>query len=240
MKVFIHRAKSRGHFNHGWLDTYHTFSFAEYFDPQRIHFGVLRVLNDDTVAGGEGFGMHSHHNMEIVSIPLEGDLEHEDSMGNKQVIRKGQIQVMSAGTGVRHSEYNKNADKPAKFLQIWLLPNQQEVEPRYDEANIKDLLQPNKLNEIVKPYPGDGKALWVYQKAWFSLGKLDEGTEVTYELKSKESEGVYLFVIEGEVIINDDIELLLRDGMGISDTGSFRIRALTGAEILLMEVPPLG
>jgi len=239
MKVIIHRAKSRGHFNHGWLDTFHTFSFAEYFDPARVHFGALRVLNDDTVAPGQGFGMHSHHNMEIVSIPLEGDLEHQDSMGNKQVIRKGHVQVMSAGTGVRHSEYNKNSDRPVKFLQIWILPNKQDIEPRYEDVAVGELLEPNKLCEIVKPYPGDGQGLWIYQEAWFSMGKLDTGTEITYQLKSKKSYGVYVFVIDGEISINDDIELLLRDGMGITQADSFQIKALTPTEILLIEVPAL-
>ena len=240
MKIIIHRAKSRGHYNHGWLDTYHTFSFGEYFDPARVHFGALRVLNDDTVEPGQGFGLHSHHNMEIVSIPLEGDLEHLDNMGNKQLIRKGMIQVMSAGTGVRHSEYNRNEDKPAKFLQIWVLPDTQEVEPRYNEASIDELVEPNRLTEIVKPYPGDGKGVWVYQQAWFSIGVLDKDAEVEYRMKSTESYGVYVFVIEGEVIIDDDIELLMRDGMGVTDASSFRIRALTDkAEVLLIEVPPL-
>lgn len=239
MKVIIHRAKSRGHFNHGWLDTHHTFSFAEYFDPARVHFGALRVLNDDTVAPGEGFGTHSHHNMEIVSIPLEGDLEHQDSIGHKGVIHTGMIQVMSAGTGVRHSEYNKNQDKPVRFLQIWVVPDRSEAEPRYEDADIRDLLIPNQLNEIVKPYPGDGQGAWIYQQAWFSLGRLDEGAEVGYTLKSEKSYGVYVFVIEGEVVVDDDVELLLRDGMGITDAASFRIKALTDAELLLIEVPAL-
>lgn len=240
MRVTIHRSKSRGHFHHGWLETFHSFSFAEYFDPQRVHFGSLRVLNDDTVAGGEGFDMHSHHNMEIITIPLEGELEHQDSMGNRQVIRQGMIQVMSAGTGVRHSEYNKNQDKPAKLLQIWVLPDRQDVEPRYDDALIENLLEPNRLCEIVKPFPSDGNGLWIYQRAWFSLGRLERDTEVEYPLKSSESEGVYIFVIEGEIIIDDDIELLPRDGIGMTDIKSLRIKALTDAEILLMEVPSLN
>lgn len=239
MKTILHKAHTRGHFNHGWLDTHHTFSFADYFDPDRVHFGMLRVLNDDTVAPQEGFGMHSHHNMEIVSIPLSGDLEHRDSMGNRAVINKGQIQVMSAGTGVRHSEYNKNDDQNVAFLQIWVLPDRENVEPRYGEAVIADLVERNKLSEIVTPYPGNGKGLWIYQQAWFSLGELDKGAVVTYDLKSKISYGVYVFVIQGDARINDEIELNKRDGLGISETEAFSIEALTDAEVLLIEVPPL-
>ena len=239
MKIAIHRANSRGYFDHGWLKTYHTFSFAEYFNPQRVHFGALRVLNDDTVAPEEGFGMHSHHNMEIVSIPLKGVLEHRDSMGNHQTTPKGHIQVMSAGTGVRHSEYNKNKDQNVEFLQIWILPDKKEIEPRYDDADIASLLVPNQLTEIVKPYPGDGKGVWIYQNAWFSMGKLDREKEVVYHLKSEKSYGVYVFVISGEIVVDDDIELLMRDGMGVTEADTFRIKALTDTEILLIEIPPL-
>lgn len=238
METILHRADTRGHFNHGWLNTHHTFSFADYFDPERVHFGALRVLNDDAVTPRQGFGMHSHHNMEIVSIPLFGDLEHRDSMGNVAIINKGQIQVMSAGTGVRHSEYNKNDDQYVEFLQIWVIPDRENVEPRYEEAVIADLIEKNKLSEIVTPYPGNGKGLWIYQNAWFSMGQLDKGTQVTYDLKSDKSYGVYVFVIEGDIRIGD-LELNKRDGMGITKASSFTVEALSDAEVLLIEVPPL-
>src|SRR5690606_20497754 len=173
MKKIIHRANTRGYANHGWLKSYHTFSFANYYDPERMHFGALRVLNDDTVAGGMGFGKHPHNNMEIISIPLDGDLEHQDSMGNTAVIRNGDIQVMSAGTGIYHSEYNKNKDKPVKFLQIWVIPNKGNVEPRYDQVTLNVADRHNKLQQIVSPKDG-GEGVWIHQDAWFHLGKFDE------------------------------------------------------------------
>ena len=240
MKTIMHRANTRGHFDHGWLDTHHTFSFADYYDPNRIHFGALRVLNDDTVAAGRGFGMHPHRDMEIISIPTRGDLEHKDSMGNVSIINRGTVQVMSAGTGVRHSEYNKNSDQPVEFFQIWVLPDRENVEPRYGEAVISDLVERNRFSEIVKPYPGDGKGLWIYQDAWFSLGEFDTGAEAAYTLKSKDSYGVYVFVIEGEIEVNGEVRLNRRDGMGVTETDSFTVKAITEAEVLLIEVPSLA
>ncbi len=238
MEIIVHRANSRGHYNHGWLQTSHTFSFAEYFDPDRVHFGALRVLNDDVVSGGEGFDMHSHHNMEIVSIPLKGELLHDDSMGNRHVLRPGEIQVMSAGTGIRHSEYNHCPSDYVEFLQIWVVPDKQEVMPRYHQGDITHLLRPNELRVIVSPYPGAGKEFWVHQQAWFSYGQLDRETEIEYRFKSDESFGVYVFVIEGGLLI-DNIELGKRDGMGITRTDRFTLLALEPTTVLLMEVPPL-
>lgn len=234
-KTIIHRANSRGHANHGWLDTYHTFSFADYYDPDRMHFGALRVLNDDTVAGGMGFGTHPHDNMEIISIPTEGDLEHKDSMGNVQVIKHGDIQVMSAGTGVQHSEKNKSHDKPVKFFQIWVFPNKQNVTPRYGQIALNPADRKNKLQQIVSPDETE-QATWIHQDAWFHLGSFDKGKQAEYTLKRK-GDGVYAYVIEGEFSINGE-KLGRRDGMGISDTDKINIEANSDkAELLLMEVP---
>ena len=230
----IHKANARGHANHGWLDSYHTFSFSNYYDPERVHFGALRVLNDDTVSGGMGFGTHPHDNMEIISIPLSGDLEHRDSMGTVAVIKQGDIQVMSAGTGIQHSEKNKNHDRPVKFLQIWVIPNKRNVEPRYDQITLNPGDRKNKLQQILSPNPEDA-GVWINQNAWFHLAKLDKGKEVKYDLK-EEGNGIYAFVLEGEVSINDQ-KLNRRDGMGITKTNELNIKAGSDAELLLMEVP---
>ena len=174
MKTIFHPANTRGHANHGWLDAYHSFSFGHYYNPEKVNFGSLRVLNDDTVAGGMGFGTHPHDNMEIISIPLEGDLEHKDSMGNVAVIKSGDVQVMSAGTGIYHSEYNKNKDKQVKLLQIWVVPNQRGVVPRYDQISLDTSDRHNKLQQIVSPNADDA-GVWIYQNAWFHLGTLEAG-----------------------------------------------------------------
>ncbi len=234
MQHIIHKANTRGHANHGWLNSFHTFSFANYYNPERVHFGALRVLNDDTVNGGQGFGKHPHDNMEIISIPLEGDLEHQDSMGNTSVIQHGDIQVMSAGTGIFHSEYNKNADQPVKFLQIWVFPNQKDIKPRYDQITLKPEDRHNKLQQIVSPNPDDD-GVWIYQNAWFHMGKLDQGTSLAYPLKNA-ANGVYAFVLSGKLSINA-IALESRDGLGLYDVEQLQIEATANAEILLMEVP---
>ncbi len=233
-KHIIHKADTRGNANFGWLNSYHTFSFGHYFEPSRTHFGALRVLNDDTVAAGMGFGTHPHDNMEIISIPLEGDLEHQDSMGNKTVIKNGDIQVMSAGTGVSHSEYNKNKDKLVKFLQIWVFPNKRNVTPRYDQITLHETDRRNKFQQILSPNAND-EGVWIHQDAWFHLGKFDQGISSTYKLK-KEGNGIYAFIIDGEVNINGE-QLAKRDGMGLVETSELTITANTKAEILLMEVP---
>lgn len=237
MKTILHKAETRGHANHGWLNSYHTFSFANYYNPERVHFGALRVLNDDTIEGGMGFGTHPHDNMEIISIPLEGDLEHKDSMGNVSVIKNGDIQVMSAGTGIQHSEYNKNKDQTGKFLQIWVIPNKSNVVPRYDQITLNPSDSHNKLQQILSPNAGDA-GVWIYQNAWFHLGKFDKGFHTNYSLKDK-SNGVYAFIIKGNVTINAQ-ELNSRDGFGIWDTESITINADSDAEVLLMEVPMLS
>jgi redox-sensitive bicupin YhaK (pirin superfamily) len=234
MGTILHRADSRGDANHGWLHSRHTFSFADYYDPERVHFGMLRVLNDDIVEAGRGFGTHPHDNMEIISIPLEGDLEHKDSMGNVALIRSGDIQVMSAGTGITHSEYNKNKDRPVKFLQIWVFPNKRNVTPRYDQITLNIEDRHNKLQQILSPDPDD-EGVWIYQNAWFHLGRFDKGFTAEYKIKSS-GDGVYAFIISGNISI-DNQELKSRDGLGIWDTGSFSITANSDSEFLLMEVP---
>lgn len=232
--IVLHKADTRGHANHGWLDSHHTFSFANYYNPDRMHFGVLRVLNDDVVSGGMGFGRHPHDNMEIISIPLEGDLEHQDSMGNTTVIRNGDIQVMSAGTGIQHSEKNKNQDKKVKFLQIWVFPNKRNVTPRYDQLTLKAEDRHNKLQQVLSPN-ADDEGVWIHQDAWFQLGTLDKGNKQNYQIRKK-GNGVYAFVISGEVTVAGQ-PLAARDGLGLWDIDQIDIVANSNTEILLMEVP---
>jgi redox-sensitive bicupin YhaK (pirin superfamily) len=233
-KSILHKADTRGHANHGWLDSKHTFSFANYYNPERMHFGVLRVLNDDQVSPGMGFGTHPHENMEIISIPLQGDLEHKDSMGNIAVIRHGDIQVLSAGTGITHSEYNKNKDKEVKFLQIWVFPNKQNVTPRYSQISLNIEDRHNNFQQIISPNPDDEGA-WINQNAWFSMGNFDNGFETTYNIKSSQN-GVYIFVLEGEIEVEGQI-LSKRDGYGIWNTDSFSLKALSNCDVLLMDIP---
>ncbi len=236
MKTYeFHAADSRGAANHGWLQSYHTFSFANYYNPSRIHFGALRVLNDDTVSGGMGFGEHPHDNMEIISIPLEGDLEHKDSMGNTTVIRNGDIQVMSAGTGIYHSEYNRNKDATVKFLQIWVFPNKKNVTPRYDQITMNPADRQNQFQQVLSPNPEDA-GVWVHQDAWFHLGKFDQDFSVDYSIK-KEGKGLYVFVLSGEFEVDGQV-VQTRDGLGIRQASDVSFKALSpGAEVLLMEVP---
>ncbi len=233
-KTILHKAETRGDANHGWLHSRHTFSFADYYNAERIHFGALRVLNDDTVEAGMGFGTHPHDNMEIISIPLEGDLEHKDSMGNVSVIKHGDIQVMSAGTGIRHSEYNKSKDKPVKFLQIWIFPNVKNVKPRYDQITLNLADRHNKLQQILSPSAAD-EGVWIHQNAWFHLGKFDKGFGVDYKVKANWN-GVYVFILSGDVTINEQ-PLNKRDGFGIWDTETISIKADSDVEFLLMEIP---
>ncbi len=234
MKTVYHKADSRGHANHGWLNSFHTFSFANYQNPERMNFGVLRVLNDDTVSQGMGFGTHPHRDMEIISIPLEGDLEHKDSMGTTAVIRNGEIQVMSAGTGVMHSEYNKNKDEKVKFLQIWIFPNKLNVEPRYDQINIQEDEKRNDFQQILSPNKDDA-GVWIHQDAWFNLAKFDIGFSKEYKIH-KSGNGIYVFVLKGSAKVGNQ-NLATKDGLGIYDAESFVLKATSDAEILLMEVP---
>lgn len=233
-KTVLHKADTRGIANIGWLKSFHTFSFSHYYDPTRMNFGALRVLNDDTVAAGMGFGKHPHDNMEIISIPLAGDLEHRDSMGNVAVIQHGDIQVMSAGTGIYHSEYNKNKDSEVKFLQIWVYPDKKNVTPRYDQVTLNVADRENKFQQILSPNPDDA-GVWIHQQAWFHLAKFQAGTTQTYNFK-KNGNGLYVFVLSGSLLA-DDQALDTRDGFGVWDADSVTFTATSEAEFLLMEVP---
>lgn len=230
----LHTSESRGLADHGWLVSRHTFSFANYHNPERMHFGVLRVLNDDYVAEGKGFGTHPHDNMEIISIPLSGDLEHRDSMGNIAVIKNGDVQVMSAGTGITHSEFNKNHDKAVKFLQIWVFPNKRNVTPRYGQLTLKKEERRNKLQQIVSPSPND-TGVWIHQNAWFYLSNLEQAKQVTHKLHTIEN-GAYIFVLSGQIKVNNQV-LNTRDGYGIWNTDTLAFEATETAEFLVMEVP---
>ncbi|WP_349663657.1 pirin family protein [Cellulophaga lytica] len=234
MKTVIHKANTRGHANHGWLNSYHSFSFANYQNTERMNFGALRVLNDDTVSEGRGFGTHPHQNMEIISIPLKGDLQHQDNMGNATIIKQGDIQVMSAGTGIMHSEYNKNKDRAVEFLQIWIIPNKTNVKPRYDQISLKELEKPNSLYQILSPNANDA-GVWIYQDAWFNLGTFTEDTTTSYALNKKDN-GVYAFVLEGNVSIEGE-QLSKRDGVGLWETDNIAINASKNSKVLLIEVP---
>ena len=234
MNSVLHKANTRGNANHGWLKANHSFSFANYYNPERMHFGVLRVLNDDTIAPGRGFGTHPHDNMEIITIPLEGDLKHEDNMGNGTVIKNGDIQVMSAGTGITHSEFNANKNSEVKLLQIWLFPNKKNVEPRYDQIEIKSISKTNEFNQILSPFKDD-QGVWIHQNAWFQLGSFDKSTAIDYNIK-KETNGLYIFMIEGQAKVNDQ-DLYLRDGYGLWNTEEVKIQAEKDSKILMMDVP---
>jgi len=234
MNNVLHRAETRGHANHGWLDSSHTFSFGHYYDPMRVQFGALRVLNDDFVDGGKGFGTHPHDNMEIVSIPLSGDLEHKDSMGNVAVIRENDVQIMSAGTGIYHSEYNKNPSKKVNFLQLWIFPKEENIKPRYGQKSFSPEERLNKLQVVVSPDESSGGVV-INQDAWLSLGKIEKGVSVHYAV-NKSDNGVYTFVINGSVSLNGH-PLNRRDGFGIWETDSITVEATSDAEILLIEVP---
>ena len=234
MKTIYHAADSRGDANHGWLKSRHTFSFANYHNPERMGFGALRVINDDFVIGGQGFGNHSHRNMEIISIPLSGKLAHGDSIGNEGVIETGEIQVMSAGTGITHSEMNGDDAEAVRFLQIWVMPNKMNVAPRYQQVHMGDILRPNEFSQVLSSN-ADDVGVWIHQDAWFSMGDFDEGISQTYQLNNPNN-GVYVFVLSGEVVINGQV-LSARDGLCIWDTQSFTMDATVASRVLVMEVP---
>ncbi len=234
MNSVLHKSDTRGEANHGWLHSFHSFSFANYHNPERMNFGVLRVLNDDVVAASMGFGTHPHNNMEIVSIPLFGDLRHKDSMGNETIISQGDIQIMSAGSGISHSEHNKNHDKEVRFLQIWILPNQQNLPPRYDQISLVETDRINVFQEIVSP-SGTGNSVAIRQNAWFYLGKFTESTTINHKINAVEN-GIYVFVLQGEISVNDQ-PLSKRDGFGVWNVSYISIKTNPEAEVLLMEVP---
>ena len=234
MKTVLHKAATRGHANHGWLNSYHSFSFGGYYEPSRLHFGMLRVLKDDSVAAGMGFGTHPHDNMEIISIPLSGDLKHKDSMGNEAIIKQGDIQVLSAGTGISHSEMNANHDSEVKFLQIWIVPNKKNVQPRYGQITLDEAKMKNNLLQVLSPKEND-EGVWIHQDAWFSMGNLEKGFSTEYKLKNN-GNGVYAFVLEGNITINSE-QLKKRDGLGITEADVLAITAEDDAKLLLMEIP---
>ncbi len=234
MNTVYHKASTRGQANHGWLEARHSFSFANYRNPDRMSFGVLRVLNDDKIAPARGFGTHPHDNMEIISIPLEGALEHKDNMGNGAIVQYGDVQAMSAGTGITHSEFNANSDQDMKLLQIWLFPNKKNVAPRYDQISIKAIEKRNEFYQILSPSAED-QGVWIHQDAWFHLGKFDQEVSTNYKL-NKSGNGVYAFLIEGTAEIAGQA-LETRDGFGIWEVDDFEIKVGENSRILLMEVP---
>ena len=234
MKTIVHKANERGHANHGWLNAYHSFSFANWYNPEKVQFGMLRVLNDDTIAAGMGFGTHPHDNMEIITIPLEGDLAHKDSMGNGTIIKSGDIQVMSAGTGIQHSEFNPNHNHHTKLFQIWLFPKYRNVEPRYQQITLDQSLQKNDFAQILSPNPDDA-GVWIHQDAWFYLSDFDTDFSKKLSLK-KEGNGFYIMNIEGEIEVNGE-KLERRDAVGIWETNEIEIKANTAAKFLVMEIP---
>jgi redox-sensitive bicupin YhaK (pirin superfamily) len=237
MKAVYYPATDRGHADFGWLNSYHSFSFGQWYNPEKIHFGALRVLNDDKVSAGGGFGMHPHDNMEIVSIPLKGALAHKDSTGTDGIISTGDVQIMSAGTGIRHSEYNASENDNVEFLQIWVIPKERNIKPRYAQRFFDSSLRSNKWQVVVSPDEVDG-ALWINQDTRFSLGNLDAGKEVSYAPFFK-GNGVYLFVLEGAININDQ-QLGKRDAIGIFDFDNLTIKASQNAQLLAIEIPMLG
>ena len=232
--TILHKADTRGHADHCWLNAYHSFSFASWYNPERVQFGMLRVLNDDTVAAGMGFGTHPHDNMEIITIPLEGDLAHKDSMGNAATIKTGDVQVMSAGTGIQHSEFNPNHDQQTKLFQIWLFPKFRNVAPRYQQITLDKSLEKNNFAQILSPN-NDDEGVWIHQDAWFHLADFDKEFSKTYAIK-KAGNGMYVFVISGTITV-DGQELETRDGLGITEFETLEINALTDAKFLLMEIP---
>jgi len=231
MKKVIHKADTRGVAEFGWLHSRHTFSFGHYFDPNRIQFGALRVLNDDIVEPGKGFGTHPHDNMEIVSIPLSGTLAHKDSTGNEKTIQTGEVQIMSAGRGLTHSEYNYSSTDQVNFLQIWVLPKERDIQPRYDQKFFD--FKENGFTRVVSP--SDENALWINQDAVFSVAKAKAGNSVSYKLTDP-AHGVYAFVIDGKVAIAGET-LNARDGLGISEVDQIEINPSEDSKVLLIEVP---
>lgn len=233
MKTVFHPADQRGHANHGWLDAHHSFSFASWYDPSKIQFGALRVLNDDIIAGSMGFGTHPHDNMEIITIPLVGALKHRDSMGNEATITAGEIQVMSAGTGIQHSEFNAT-NETLNLFQIWVFPNKKNVTPRYDQQLLDTAKMKNNFAQILSPDPADD-GVWIHQDAWFHLGEFDKGQSANYSVKSA-TNGVYVLVVEGQITINGQ-ELNKRDALGVWNTETFAISFTEKSKVLLLDVP---
>jgi redox-sensitive bicupin YhaK (pirin superfamily) len=234
MKLLLHPENTRGKADYGWLKPRYSFSFSNYYDPQRLQFGLLRVLNDDTVAAGMGFGTHPHDNMEIVTIPLSGSLEHKDSMGTSSVITAGEVQIMSAGTGITHSEFNHSKTEELKLLQLWVFPKERNIKPRYDQKKYAPETRRNKFQTMVSPVKGEDM-MWINQDAFFSMASIDKDKEVSYSIQHP-GNGAYVFIIEGKIWINGQL-LNRRDAIGITETGSFTVKAEENAEVLVVEVP---
>ncbi|WGD34386.1 pirin family protein [Olleya sp. YS] len=236
MKTIVHKATDRGYANHGWLQANHSFSFAQFYNPDKIQFGALRVLNDDVIAPSMGFSTHPHDNMEIITIPLKGTLKHKDSMGNKwQTIEAGEVQVMSAGSGLMHSEMNAKTDEYLSLFQIWILPNKQNVEPRYDQQFFKAQDRKGQLQTLVTSIDNQAEGLKIHQDAKISRIDLDEGTSFTYQSLSKKH-GTYVMNITGEVSVENNV-LESRDAIGVSNTTDFSIQSKTPSQLLFIEVP---
>lgn len=234
MNKVLHKANSRGTADYGWLKAAYSFSFANYYNPERIHFGMLRVLNDDIIGPGMGFGTHPHENMEIVTIPFSGSLEHKDSMGNHGVIKPSEVQIMSAGTGIEHSEFNHSKTEEVRLFQIWVFPKEKNIAPRYDQRHFKTEDRLNKFQTIVSPEKNN-ESMWINQEAWFSLGNIEKDKSIKYKIHSN-GNGIYLFIVEGNVLIEDQ-ELERRDAIGISETDSVTINTKSDSEILVIEIP---
>ena len=234
MKKILHKANARGYFDYGWLKTYHTFSFSSYYDPERVNFGMLRVLNDDSIEGGQGFGLHPHNDMEIVTVPLEGALAHKDSTGSKGVIYPDEIQIMSAGTGIQHSEFNHLNDGETKLLQLWIFPDKKGHEPRYNQKYFDPEKRKNKLQYIVTPEKKDGD-LWLNQNAYLSRTYLEKDNSINYKINTK-GNGVYIFLIEGEISVCEET-LFRRDGIGIWETNDVKLKANDNSQVLIIEIP---
>ena len=234
MKTILHKAGERGHADHGWLNAHHSFSFASWYDPSKVHFGMLRVLNDDVVAPGQGFGMHPHNDMEIITIILEGALQHRDNMGNGSVIRPGDVQVMSAGTGVMHSEFNPSSSEAVNLFQLWIFPKEKNIKPRYDQKTFPVADRVNNIQTVASGYKSNGE-LYIHQDALLALSNPEKDKPVTYSLKGA-GHGVYVLVVNGSVEIDGKI-LNKRDAIGVWDTDKVDIRPLDNSELLLVEVP---
>jgi redox-sensitive bicupin YhaK (pirin superfamily) len=234
MKTFIHRADERGHADHGWLNAHHSFSFAGWYDPEKVHFGMLRVLNDDIVAGGQGFGMHPHNDMEIITIILKGALQHRDNMGNGSVIKRGDVQVMSAGTGVLHSEFNPSKDEEVNLFQLWIFPKENGIKPRYDQKNFSFDQSIKGITTVASGFKKNGE-LYIHQDAAISVAGIEKGSSVDYEI-SKSGNGAYIMVIEGNAEINGQ-KLSKRDAIGVTEADKINIMSNDGAEVLIIDVP---
>jgi redox-sensitive bicupin YhaK (pirin superfamily) len=234
MKTIVHPAAERGIADHSWLKARHSFSFSSYYHPEKMQFGALRVLNDDTIAPGMGFGKHSHDNMEIITIPLSGGVKHGDSMGNEGIIKPGEVQIMSAGTGVIHSEHNASSSETLNLFQIWIMPELRNIAPRYDQKQFEVSDRLNKFQTLVSPEKS-GSTLWINQQAWLSLGKFDKASSVNYNLHIPNN-GVYVMVVSGELEVAGQL-LGERDAIGVSDVSVIKLKFLKETEVLMIEIP---